>query len=213
MLPQGLEVLLDIRQQGGKGRPLMIMGDFASRPAPEPCDPIGLRGIRGCVDKPQMVVQLEQHLTHQARSCGGMGAEVINHHDGSPAPGTRPSDGGAYLGTKDICRAAGGQAPLKPAITPVHEPEAIHLVVGSGRLDEALPASAFAAPHAGEGRMERDLDLVLERDIGTGQEVGQLVHIGWHFSEQVRLDQRRDGWRGGRASPGQDHLHPQAFPT
>jgi hypothetical protein len=73
------------------------------------------------------------------------------------------------LGTKDIGGAACGQAAIKPALTPVDEATAIDLVVGAGRLDQALPAPAFATPDAGEGGMERQLDLVLEIDIGVRQ--------------------------------------------
>jgi hypothetical protein len=61
--------------------------------------------------------------------------------------------------------------------------------------------------------MERELDLILEIESRTGQK-GQQIVEGWrHFNEEVRLNERGDGWRGGRASPGQEHLHPQAFPT
>jgi len=52
MLPQGLEVLMDILQQCGEGRPLMIMGDLAAQPAPELLDPIGVRVVRGRVNDP-----------------------------------------------------------------------------------------------------------------------------------------------------------------
>jgi hypothetical protein len=61
--------------------------------------------------------------------------------------------------------------------------------------------------------MEGKLNLILEIDIGTEQEVDQLGHIGRHVSEEISVDKRSYGWRGWRASPGQDHLHPQAFPT
>ena len=52
MLPQGLKVCLDILQQGGKGGPLMIMGNFPARPAPEPLDPVGLRIVGRRVNSP-----------------------------------------------------------------------------------------------------------------------------------------------------------------
>ena len=52
MLPQGLEVLMDILQQCGKGRPLVIMGDLPARPTPEPLDPVGIRIVSGGVDNP-----------------------------------------------------------------------------------------------------------------------------------------------------------------
>jgi hypothetical protein len=61
--------------------------------------------------------------------------------------------------------------------------------------------------------MERELDLILEIELRTGQKVEQVVEVRRHFSEQVRLDKRGDGWRCWRASPGQDHLHPEALPT
>jgi hypothetical protein len=117
------------------------------------------------------------------------------------------------LGAKDVSCTAGGHPALKPAVTPVHEPEAIDFVVGSRSLYQALAPAAFATPDAGAGGMERKLDLILERELRTGQQVEQVVEVGRHFSEQVRLDKRSDGWRGRCASPGQDHLHPQAFPT
>jgi len=50
MLPQGLKVRLDILQQGGKGCPLMIMGNLPARPAPEPLDPVGVRIVGRCVN-------------------------------------------------------------------------------------------------------------------------------------------------------------------
>jgi hypothetical protein len=61
--------------------------------------------------------------------------------------------------------------------------------------------------------MEREPHLVLEIDVGAWQEVDQLWDIGRHFIEEISFDERSHGWRGWRASPGHDHLHPQTFPT
>jgi hypothetical protein len=61
--------------------------------------------------------------------------------------------------------------------------------------------------------MERELDLILEIEIRTRQQGEQVIEVRRHFSEQVRLHEGSHGWRGWRASPGQHHLHPQAFPT
>ena len=142
-----------------------------------------------------------------------MSAQIVDKDEGETPTGSRPSDGSADLGAKDIRCAPWSQATIKPAFTPIDEAEAIDFIVGPGRLDEALPASAFATPEAGEGRMERERDLIVQIEISPGQEVKQGLHIWRHFSEQVRLDEGSHGWRGGRASPGQYHLHPQAFPT
>jgi hypothetical protein len=70
MLPQGLEMRMNILQQCGKGGSLMVMGDFPSRPAPEPLDPVGVGIVGQHVNEPQVVMQLGQHLAHRARSQG-----------------------------------------------------------------------------------------------------------------------------------------------
>jgi hypothetical protein len=142
-----------------------------------------------------------------------MSAQIVDQDEGETPTDSRPSDGSADLGAKDIRSAPRSQATIKPAVTPIDEAEAIDFIVGPGRCDKALPASTFATPDAGEGRMERELDLILQRESSPRQEVKQGLHIWWHFSEQGRLDEGSHGWRGGRASPGQGYLHPQAFPT
>jgi hypothetical protein len=48
--------------------------------------------------------------------------------------------------------------------------------------------------------MERALDLILEIHIGTWEEGQQVLQVGRHFIKQVRLYERKDGWRGRRAA-------------
>ena len=55
--------------------------------------------------------------------------------------------------------------------------------------------------------------LVLEIDLRLREQAQQFYQIWGHFLDHVRLDQRSHGWRGWRASPSQDHLHSEAFPT
>jgi hypothetical protein len=141
-----------------------------------------------------------------------MGSQVVHQDQGEAPAGARPRARGPHLGTKARGGAAGCQAPRTPAVTPVHKPAARDFGVGSRRLDQALSTATFAAPHAHASRMARALDRLLERESRPGQEGQQLVTIWRHFLTQVSLDQSRDGWRGWRASPSQDHLHPQAFP-
>src|SRR5262245_20970375 len=170
MLPQGLAVLLDILQQCGKGGPLMVMGDLAARPAPEPLDPVGVRIVGWRVNKPQVVRQLGQHLAYQLRARGRMGTQVVDDHKRYAPAGTRPGDSGPDLGAKDIRRTAWGQTAVKPALTPIDEAEAIDLVVGAGGLHQPLPATAFPAPDPRERGMERKPDFILEIEIGVRQE-------------------------------------------
>ena len=112
-------------------------------------------------------MQLRQHLAHQARACGGMRAQVIDNDERYAPTSARPGDSGLYLGTEDLSGAAGGQPAFAPAVTPVNEPEAIDLVVGPRRFDQALATPTFATPHARQRGMKRELDLVLEIDIST----------------------------------------------
>jgi hypothetical protein len=60
--------------------------------------------------------------------------------------------------------------------------------------------------------MKRILDLILEIEIGAWQEGQQFCHVWWHVLQEIGIDKLGNGWRRRRASPGQDHLHPQAFP-
>ena len=127
--------------------------------------------------------------------------------------GARPSDGGPHLGAKDIRRAAWGQAAVKPALTPIDKAKAIDLVVGAGRLDQPLPATAFPTPDPREGGMKRKLDLILEIEIGAWQEGQQFFQVWRYFLQEIGINKFGYGWGRRRAGPGQDHLHPQAFPT
>ena len=213
MLSQGLEVLMDILQQCGKGGPLMVMGDLAARPAPEPLDPVGVLIVGWRVNKPQVVRQLGQHLAYQLRARGRMGTQVVDDNQRYAPAGTRPGDSSPDLGAKDIRRTAWGQTAVKPALTPIDEAEAVDLVVGAGGLDQPLPATAFPTPDPRERGMECKPDFILEIEIGVRQEGPQFCHVGRHVLQEIGLDKSGNGWRRRRAGPGQDHLHPQAFPT
>ena len=154
-----------------------------------------------------------QPLAHQLRARGRMGAQVVDDHKRHAPTGARPGDSGPHLSAKDIRRATWGQAAVKPALTPIDEAEAIDLVVGARGLDQPLPATAFPAPDPCKSGMKRKLDLILEIEIGVWQEGPQFFHIWRYFLQEIGLDKGGNGWRGWRASPGQDHLHPEAFPT
>ena len=61
--------------------------------------------------------------------------------------------------------------------------------------------------------MKRILEFILEIDIGVRQEAQHLRNVGRHVLQEIGIDQSGHGWRRRRARPGQDHLHPEAFPT
>jgi hypothetical protein len=61
--------------------------------------------------------------------------------------------------------------------------------------------------------MKRKLDLSLEIEIGAWQERQQFFQVGRDFLQEIGIDKSGNGWRRRCASPGQDHLHPEACPT
>ena len=180
----------------------MVVRDLPPRPAPEPLDPISVWVVGGGVNKPQVVMQLGQHLAYQLRPCGRMRAQVIDDDDRHAPASPRAGDRSPHLGAKDIRGAAWSQPAVKPPVAPVDQSEAIDFVVGPWSFDEALSASAFATPDAREGWMKGQMDFILEIDIGVGQEGPQGFQVWRHFLEHIGLDQRSHGWRSGRAGPG-----------
>jgi hypothetical protein len=61
--------------------------------------------------------------------------------------------------------------------------------------------------------MKRKLDLILEIEIGAWQERQKFFQVGRYFLQEIGIHKSGNGWRRRRASPGQAHLHPEAFPT
>jgi len=201
MLPPRLKVALHILQQGSKGRPVMVVRDLPARPAPEPRDPIGVWIVGRRVHNPQVVLPLRQPLAHQLRARGRMGAQVVHDPECDAPSGGRPGDRGPHLGAKDIRGAVWSQAAVQPALAPVTEPEAIDCVVGPWGFDQTLPAAAFATPDAREGGMQRQMDCILERNIGMWPEVQESCKVWRHVLKQSGLDTRGHGGRGGACRP------------
>jgi hypothetical protein len=70
----------------------------------------------------------------------------------------------------NVGRTAWEQPALTPARASVDEPTARDLLMGSGRLDQALSTSALATLEARQRGMARQLDRILARDLGVRQE-------------------------------------------
>jgi hypothetical protein len=85
MLPEGLEVAMDILQQDSKGGPLMVVRDLPSRPAPEPFDPIGVRVVGRRINDPQVVVQQRPKLFDSYRKALGIAQDKQKEGTGDRA--------------------------------------------------------------------------------------------------------------------------------
>jgi histidine ammonia-lyase len=105
-------------------------------------------------------------------------AKVVQDHHGDPA--TRPGspDGAAQLGDQWGGAATLGQLEVQVAVAPVDQPKAISLEVLAGRLHQPLARPASPRPHPGQGRVQRDLDLVLQGQVRMAkqsQQPGQIL--------------------------------------
>jgi hypothetical protein len=124
-------------------------------------------------------------------------AQVVQAHHGDPAAPARAGHRAAQLGAQRHRAAAVGQLEVQPTVAPVDQSEAVLLGVVAGRLDPALPSPAGTRPDPGQGRVQGDLDLVLEVQVGMFEQVqqpgqvggDQLVGQGWIG------DQPAGGWR------------------
>jgi len=122
-------------------------------------------------------------------------AEVVQDHHGDLAAGLGTRHGAAQLGDQRGGAAALGQVEVQVAVAPVHQPKAVLLEVLAGRLHQVLPGAADPRPHPGQGRVQGDLDLVLQVQIGAAEDLQQMRQIGW--PQLVGVGQGRVGQQHG----------------
>jgi hypothetical protein len=124
-------------------------------------------------------------------------AKVVQDHHGDAATRAGAGHGPAQLVAERHGAAAVGQRPVQISLAPVHQPKAVLLEVLAGRLHQPLAGPAGARPHSGQGRVQGDLDLVLQVQVRVAQQLQQARQI---LREQVigqgRVgDQVHSGWR------------------
>jgi len=117
------------------------------------------------------------------------------------------------LVAEQVGPAPGADAPVKPAVAPIDQAEAVGFLVVARGLDQALAAPPLATPDARECGMESNLDLVLEVAITLREEGAQVGHGGGELIPQSGLHEVSHGPRLRRCGAGEQNLHPQAFPT
>ena len=140
---------------------LVGMGDRSAQAAPQPLDPVGLRVIGRGVDStscsPSSASRACSSRDPWAGGCPGC--------PGSPwrcghGPGNAERRGAAG---RTAVRRGGRRPAASPACRRASPPaEAVLFAVGARRLDQPLPRPASARPDPGQGRVQGDLDLVLE---------------------------------------------------
>src|SRR5207237_9204418 len=80
--------------------------------------------------------------------------------------------------TFDISGSPCRNPPIKPAVSPVHQPKAIDLAVLTRRFHQPLPATPFQAPEAGARRVKGKLHFILQIEIGPREPRQEGRHHG-----------------------------------
>src|SRR6266571_3390599 len=125
-----------------------------------------------------------------------MDAQVVEQDHGDAPTQLGTLDCSAQLGTERSSSTTKRPLPIEPTIPPVDESEAILLLVIPAGLDQPLPTTTPWTPHAGQGGVQSDLDLVLQVDVGPWQQPQQPGQVFWHLIAQQRIRQQIiDRWR------------------
>jgi hypothetical protein len=119
--------------------------------------------------------------------------EIVRNHDGDTTATCGASNGRTHLFAEHIGGTSRSNSAIKPAIAPIEQAKAIHLAVVSRSLDQALPASPFAAPDTSKRRVKGELHLILKIQVGLRQQSEQSSKIGGKLIQEISLDQRLDG--------------------
>jgi hypothetical protein len=127
----------------------------------------------------------------------GVDAKVVQDHHGDPPTRAGACNGPAELVAEWHGAAAVGQLEVQGAVAPVHQPKAVLLGVGARGLHPPLPGATSARPDPGQGRVQGDLDLVLQVQIRAAQQPEQAGQVlGEQVVGQGRIgDQTSCGWR------------------
>lgn len=187
---------------------LMAMGHDAPGYSPDIFDGIGFRIVGWRVDDMQLAFVVGQQLANQQGARRGVGTCVVGQDNGYAATGLRASDGSAELFAEGCGSPLWRDLAIEPAVSPIGKAKTMHLLVVARGLDPPLAVAAFSAPDAGQRRMQVELDLILQIEIGPGQKAQEVTDIRRHLIQQVGCNQLLNGRRLRRCGRLQQSLHP-----
>jgi hypothetical protein len=168
----------------------MIVGDVMPERLPEAFGGIGFGIVRGRVHEMETIAVQGEGLAQLRGARRGVDAQVVGENHGDPSPFIRAGDEVIKLLAIDIGRATQGDAVGEPAVAPIKGSEADDFGTLTRSADQALPVVALARPAPGQGRMEADVDLVLDVEIGSWEECKQFCHIRGHSIPELRFEER-----------------------
>lgn len=184
------EVIMRVELQIVQIVPPMIMGHLLPERLPEAFGGIGFRIVRGRVHETETIAVKRKGLAQLGGARRGVNAQVVGKNQGDAPPFVGAGDEVVELAAIDVGRASQRDAVREPTVAPVNGGEADDFGTLAGGADETLTVVPFARPAPGQGRMEANVDLVLDVKIGARQEREQLRHIGRHAIPELRFDER-----------------------
>ena len=177
----------------------MGMGNAAAEGTPKPLDAVGVRVIRRRVHQYELTAQFIEEAPQQERAFGRVDTQVVKQHYRDPPARLRTLDGATQLGAERGGLSAKRSLPIQPTVAPVNQAEAVLLDVVARRLDQPLAAASLPTPDAGEGGMQRNLNFILQVQVGTWQQTQQPGQVLWEVVPQQRVRQQIfNGWRLGQ---------------
>ena len=192
------EVTAGILVQRKQGVVMMVMGHLVAERREEAFRGIGLRVISRGVDQPEMV---PVHIDGFAQLLGatqGVDAEIIRKHQGDPAAFFRTAHEVIDLATVHLGGPSHGDAVGEPAVTPIGGDEPDDLGALPRSPNQTLTVVAFGRPATGDRGMQTDIDLVLDVEVGPGQEAQQFGKIGGNLIPQIVINEGVPIERSGR---------------
>lgn len=168
---------------------MMVVGDRETESRPEPFRGVRLGIVWRRVDEPQALAVTFEGCSESLRALPRMDAEVVEKHDHLATPSRRAFDQMIELETEDLGVSREPVADREKAVAPVEGAEADEASARAWRTDQALTAAAFPTPDLMERRMEPNVDLVLDVEVGGGEQPEKLRDVGGDFRPEVVIDE------------------------
>lgn len=106
-----------------------------------------------------------------------MSLEVVRNDDRHTSARLRRATSVRIWSQKTSAVREGGNPAIKPPISPVYQPKAVHLPIITRSFDQPLATPTLEAPDAGERRVKGKLHLILEIQVGSRQQGEQVWQI------------------------------------
>jgi hypothetical protein len=168
---------------------MMVVSHREAESRPEPLRGVRLGIVWRGVDEPKLVPVLLEGLSEKLRALGGVDAEVVEDDHRRATASLGALDQMIELEAEDVGRAMQTIADREEAVSPVEGAEADEASARAWRTDEPLTAAAFPTPDLMKRRVQPNVDLILDVEVGGGEQLEKLIDVGGDLRPEVGLDE------------------------